>query len=166
MLICSVFSIHGQDDNLQLGKSNTLPGAAVYDLSDPTGVNIEVSLWGFIRFPGRYKVPIKTTFMDLMSYSGGPLETSNLREIRIVRGVTDTATAKNGVVMKLNYNDLLWEDKVRTDPKRNPLLQPGDVVVVMEQKRYGFRDDLMIIIPIISVLISLMTLLVTLKVVK
>jgi len=157
-----VLTVYSQDGNLQLGKSNTLPSAAVYDLSDPTGVNMEVNLWGFVRFPGRYKVPVTTTFMDLMSYSGGPLENSNLEEIRIIRGSIDSA-AKKREIIKLNYNDIMWEDKVRNDAKRNPVLQPNDVIIVMEEKRYTFRDDIMYIIPIVGTLITILTFIITLK---
>ena len=156
---------YGQNDNLQLGKSTTLPSAAVYDLSDQNGVNMEVNLWGFVRFPGRYKVPIKTTFIDLMTYAGGPLENSNLEEIRLIRGATDTIIKKKEIV-KLDYNDILWEDKVHVDSKRNPILQPGDVVVVMEQKKYFFRDDVMLIIPIIDIVVTVLTFMLTLKIVK
>jgi hypothetical protein len=153
---------YSQDGNLQLGKSNTQPSAAVYDLSDPTGVNMEVSLWGFVRFPGRYKLPVTTTFMDLMSYAGGPLENSNLEEIRIVSGATDTSV-KNKRITKLNYNDVMWEDKVKVDSKRNPVLLPNDVIIVMEERRYTFRDNLMYVLPIISAVISIITFIITLK---
>ena len=155
-------NIFSQDDNLQLGKSTTTPAAAVYDLSDPQGVNMEVNMWGFVRYPGRYKVPINTTFMDLMSYSGGPLENSNLEEIRIIRGANDS-TGKKGQVIKLNYNDMLWENKVHSDTKRNPVLQQGDFVVVMQEVRLKFRDDLMLIIPIITTVISLATFIISVR---
>ena len=157
-----VLTAYSQDGNLQLGKSNMAPTAAVYDLSDPTGINMEVNLWGFVRFPGRYKIPVSTTFMDLMSYAGGPLENSNLEEIRIVRGSIDSA-AKNREIIKLNYNDVMWEDKVRTDSRRNPILQPNDVVIVMEEKRSTFKEDLSFILPIVGTLISIMTFIITLK---
>ncbi len=161
MLVIAGISF-SQDENLQLGRSNTLPTAAVYDLSDPTGVNMEVSLWGFVRFPGRYRVPIKTAFMDLMSYAGGPLENSNLEEIRIVRNATDT-TSKRGQIIKLNYNDIMWEDKVKVDSKRNPILQPNDVIIIMEEKRYTFREDLYFILPIVGTIITIATFIITLK---
>ena len=162
VLLGFVLTTYSQDGNLQLGKSNTLPSAAVYDLSDPTGVNMEVNFWGFVRFPGRYKVPVTTTFMDLMSYAGGPLENSNLEEIRIVRGSIDSA-AKKREIIKLNYNDVMWEDKVHMDSKRNPVLQPNDVVIVMEENRSTFKEDLSFILPIIGTLITIVTFIITLK---
>ena len=151
-----------QNDNLQLGKSNTQTSAAVYDMSDPTGVNMEVSLWGFIRFPGRYRLPLKTTFMDLISYAGGPLEDSNLEEIRIVRNAIDTV-GKKGQIIKLNYNDVMWEDRVKVDSKRNPVLQPNDVIIIMQEKRYTFREDMLFILPLVGTIISIITFIITLK---
>jgi hypothetical protein len=100
--------------------------------------------------------------MDLMSYSGGPMESSNLEEIRIIRGALDS-TGKQGQVIKLNYNDMMWEDRVHSDTKRNPVMQAGDVVVVMQEIRYKFRDDLQLIIPIISTVLTVVTFIITLR---
>ena len=151
-----------QENNLQLGKPTTAPSAAVFDLSDPMGINMEVSLWGFVRYPGKYKVPVNTTIMDLLSYAGGPMEESDLKEIRILRGVTDT-TVKAGKIMILNYNDLLWEDKIHMDRDRDPILRDGDFVVVMKDTKYSFRDNLLIVLPLISTVITIITFIITLR---
>jgi len=162
VVILSIHITYSQDDdNLILGKSNKQTTAAVYDLSDPTGVNLEVSMWGTIRFPGRYRVPVNSTFLDLMSYAGGPLETSNLEDIRILRETNDPT--KKPQVIKLNYDDLLWADQVKTSSRVNPVLQSGDIILVPEQKRYTFRDNLIFFVPIVGALISIITLIVTLK---
>jgi hypothetical protein len=90
LLIAS--NVLSQDDDLILGNIKN-DNAALFDLSDPMGINMEVNLWGFVRYPGRYRVPVKTTFLDLMTYSGGPTNESNLKEIRILRNGNDTAKA-------------------------------------------------------------------------
>jgi hypothetical protein len=162
VLIISINLAWSQDDdNLILGKSNKQITAAVYDLSDPNGVNVEVSLWGTIRFPGRYRVPVNTTFLDLMSYAGGPLENTNLEDIRILRETNNQA--KKPQVIKLNYDDLLWENNVKTSARINPVLQSGDIILVLEQKRYTFRENLGFFFPIVTGMISIITLIVTLK---
>ncbi len=161
LLIVIIHSVPAQDNDLIVGKPPNSTTAAVYDLSNPEGVNIEVNLWGFVRYPGRYKVPYNTTFMDLMSYSGGPMENSNLSDIRIVRNLTDSSKAKT-VIIKLNYNDLLWGEKVKTTSKINPVLQSGDVVLVLEERRYSSREEFAFYIPFIASLISLATFIVTL----
>src|ERR1041384_6166684 len=151
VLILSVTITYSQDDdNLILGKTNKQSTAAVYDLSDPNGVNLEVSMWGIIRFPGRYRVPVNSTFLDLMSYAGGPLETSNLEDIRILRASNDPTQKPQ--VIKLNYNDLLWADQIKSGNRLNPVMQAGDIILVPEEKRYTFRDNLSFFLPIVGAL--------------
>jgi len=149
------------DDELILGKTNKLTSAAVYNLSDPFGANMEVNLWGFVRYPGRYIVPISTTFMDLMSFAGGPTENSNLEEIRILR-INDSLSKQPTKIIKLNYDDLLWQDNIKTNKTPvNPLLKAGDVILVREEKRYTFRENLAFYLPIITSVISVATFIIT-----
>jgi hypothetical protein len=161
ILVISGISFSQIDSSLILGLSQKNNAVSVYDLSDPTGVNMEVSLWGFIRAPGRYRVPINTTFMDIITFAGGPIEESNLEDIRIIRNVNDPG--KKTTVIKLNYNDLLWGEQVSTVPKINPVLQPGDYIIVQNEKRYTFRDYLITYVPIITSLVSIATLLITIS---
>lgn len=161
IFLASISSAISQND-LLLGKSNPTQAGAVYDLSDPTGVNIEVNLWGFVKFPGRYKVPYKTTFLDLMSYAGGPAENSDLESIRIYRRGNDSLSSKSEII-QLNYNDLLWSDKISSVRKMNPNLESGDVVIIQEHKRYSWREDVSFFLSIFISFISIVTLVVTLK---
>lgn len=162
LLIASVmllwFQTYSQDDDLILGNIKN-DNAALFDLSDPTGINMEVNLWGFVRYPGRYRVPVKTTFLDLMSYSGGPTNESNLEEIRILRNGNDPS--KNPEIIKLNYDDLLWGENVSKKQKLNPQLKPDDVVIVLQEKRYSFKEDVSFYLPIITSIISISTLIIT-----
>jgi protein involved in polysaccharide export with SLBB domain len=160
-LVISGISYSQIDSSLILGLSQKNNSAALFDLSDPTGINMEVNLWGYVRYPGRYRVPINTTFMDLISYSGGPTDESNLEDIRIIRGSNEQASKPK--VIKLNYDDILWGDQVSTQPKMNPILLPGDVVVILKEKRYTFRDNLLFYIPIFTSLISIATFIITLQ---
>jgi hypothetical protein len=162
VLITVIDSAYTQDDdNLILGKSNKQTTAAVYDLSDPTGINVEVNLWGFVRYPGRYRLPVNSTFLDLMSYAGGPLENTNLEDMRIVRHSNDAT--KKPQIIKINYDDLLWADEVKSGKRINPVLEPGDIILVLEQKRYSFRENLSFFLPIVYGIISVVTLIVTLR---
>ena len=161
LLVISGISYSQIDSSLILGLSQKNNGAAMFDLSDPTGVNIEVNLWGYVRYPGRYRVPINTTFMDLMSFSGGPTDESNLKEIRIIRNANDPSLKPQ--IIKMDYDDLLWGENVSSKPKINPVLIPGDVVVVLKERRYTFRDDMTLIIPIITTLVSVATLIITIS---
>lgn len=155
-----IFPVFSQDDDgLILGKSTKQTSAAVYDISDPNGVNIEVNLWGFVRLPGRYIVPVKTTFMDLMSYAGGPTETSDMKDMRIIRN--GTTPGEKPTLIKLNYDDLLWDEKITTVSKLNPELKSGDVVLILEEKRYTLRDNIGFFLPIITSVLTIATFILT-----
>ncbi|KXK42474.1 MAG: SLBB domain protein [Chlorobi bacterium OLB5] len=160
-LLFAAISYSQIDSNLILGLSTKSNSAALYDLSDPTGVNMEVNLWGYVRYPGRYRIPVNTTFMDIISFAGGPTDESNLEEIRIIRNANDQT--KKPSLIKLNYEDVLWEDNISGQPKLNPVLQPGDVIVIMKEKRYTFKEELSIYIPVLTSLISIATFIITLS---
>ncbi len=102
-----------------------LGGAAYYDLSFGAGLTIPVNLWGYVRVPGRYLVPSSTTLVQLISFGGGPTEYARLTDVRIIRDVRVDTTIVERVLV---YNLELYQ---RTgDPSQNPLLYPGDTVIV------------------------------------
>jgi hypothetical protein len=159
IIFAIVQTVYSQDSSFTLGKTEKLATVAVYDLSDPTGLNIEVNLWGFVRFPGRYRVPINTTFMDLLSFSGGPMETTNLSDMRIIR--TDVSGKPEVII--LNYGDLLWEEKIKNEKRINPVLKAGDVIIVPQERRYTFRDNLAFFVPIVSAILTVATFIITIS---
>lgn len=160
IVVCSFNCLYSQDDDLIIGTNAYKPNAAFYDLSDPKGVNMEVNLWGTVKLPGRYRVPVNTTFLDLISFSGGPAENSKLDDIRIFRALKDEMSKAE--IIKLNYNDMLYSDSPGAK-KQNPVLKSGDIVVVRQERRYSFREDISFILPIVTTLISVAILVVTLK---
>lgn len=151
---------YSQDDGFRLGKTNQQSTASVYDISDPEGVNIEVNLWGFVKFPGRYIIPHNSSLVDVLSFSGGPTESSNIEEIRILRPAIDSLNTKN-TILKLNYNDLLWGDNIKQSKMNNPILQSGDIIIVMEENRYTLRENLSFILPIVTGILTIATFILT-----
>lgn len=151
---------YSQIDEPTLGKDKIQSTAAFYDISDPLGVNIEVNLWGFVKYPGRYKIPYNSTLLDLLSFSGGPVENSDLREIRILRPGNDSLKTKSKII-KIDYNDFLWEENISQNSIKNPVLESGDVILVKQERRYTLRDNLLIVLPIVSSIVSIATLIVT-----
>ena len=90
MLLLSAIPIWGQIRDYELGsRADSRYGSNIYggffDFSDPEAINIKVSVWGFVQYPGRYVVPDYTSVMDLLSYAGGPTDDSNLDELRLYR---------------------------------------------------------------------------------
>lgn len=157
VLLCSV--VHGafaQDGKEKIGPEELkITGANYYNYADKERVNIEVNLWGYVKNPGKYLIPKGTTFLDLVTLGGGPVQDSNLEDIRIIRPKNDTLRITSDQIINLNYNDYLWGEKVSQTGKSNPVLMSGDIVLVPGSPRYFFRDNLSFILSISSVLISL-----------
>lgn len=142
---------YSQDIQLgtQLGNLRQQQGG-LHDYSDPTKINIKVAVWGFVRFPGRYIVPIETNVNDLLSYAGGPTTEAHLDDLRLARLLPDSSNQ----IIKLNYQDFLFYSEYTTG---NQLvqLQPGDILLVSGEPRFYFRDYLSVGLSIFSALISL-----------
>ncbi len=152
--------IFGQlNDGYQLGSKTQIKGqryGAYYDYSDPEAVNIKVNVWGFVRYPGKYNVPQYTSVAELISFAGGPLDDSDLEDLRIYR-------VENGKqqMIRFNYNDLMWEDQLESRIRKVPTLKPSDVLIVPGEPRLYFRDWFGISLSIISALSSLTILILT-----
>lgn len=145
-------SIYAQND-LQIGRGLgevRQTQGAFYDYSDPAGLNIKVSVWGFVKYPGKYVVPSYSTVEDLLSYAGGPTDDAHLDDLRLYRYDEDSSQ----VMVKINYNDLLWNEKIETLTK-TPDLLAGDILLVPGEPRLYFRDYVTLALSIVSTLISL-----------
>ncbi len=121
-----------------------------FDYSDPTSVNIKVSVWGFVKFPGRYVIPVYSNVNDLLSLAGGPTEDSYLDKLSILRMAPDSSQQ----LVHVPYEDLLWEEDIKSLSKA-PKIMAGDILVVPGEPRLYFKDYLSIGISIFSILISL-----------
>ncbi len=153
LLIASTF-IKAQEKNYELGSSFPNKGfqqGGYFDYSDPEAVNIKVSVWGWVRYPGRYTIPSYTSPADLLSYAGGPTDAADLQDLRLYRVNEDSTQS----MIKFNYNDLLYESRLETRYRKIPKLEAGDIMVVPGEPRLYFRDQLGIWMSIFSVLISL-----------
>lgn len=144
----------GQTRDYELGSSlysryNQQSG--YYDLSDPGSVNIKVSVWGFVRYPGKYTVPIYTTITDLLSYAGGPTDAAHLDDLRIYRSNEDGTQE----LIKFDYDDIMWESKLQTRTRTNPNIEAGDILVVPGAPRLYAREQVSIWVSVLSALISL-----------
>jgi hypothetical protein len=129
-----------------------------YDYSDPEALNISVSVWGFVKYPGRYMVPDYTKMIDLLSFVGGPTDDSNLDELRIYR-----IENNKEVMIPFDYNDLMWKDELDGKYKKVPTLKPSDILVVPGEPRLYFLDWFSIGLSLFSALISLTILVLTIQ---
>ena len=149
--------VFAQNNDIQMGsglnKFNITQGG-FFDCSDPTSINIKVSVWGFVKYPGKYIIPVYSKVNDLVSYAGGPTDEARLEEMRIVR--TDSISSKQ-IIFNLNYNDYLMDPKYSIDSSTQSL-KAGDVLLVSGSPRFYLHDYLTTILSLVSVLISLIIL--------
>ncbi len=129
-LVAAPTTAKGQETNL-LSHSGA-SSAAYYYISKPGEITMPINLWGHVRNPGRYEVPISTDIVQLVSYAGGPLPEANLSSVRINRTVRrDDAIRTVEYEVNLNHLDRL-DEKARD-------LEPGDTVFI-EASSYSFRE--------------------------
>lgn len=153
--------VFAQTEDLQVGGSyNQLRQnqGAYYDYSDPDAVNIKVAVWGFVKYPGKYVVPVYTTITDLLSFAGGPSDDSHLTKMKIIRTNADSTQS----TIEINYKDILWDTGVY-EINSLPKLLAGDVLVVPGEPKLYFKDYLSISLSIFSALISLAILIININ---
>ncbi|MCE1164396.1 MAG: SLBB domain-containing protein [Bacteroidetes bacterium] len=162
VLLLIPVAVMAQDINERLGIPEELKtGLFYYNYGDKNKLNIEVMVWGYIKAPGKYLIPQGTKFTELLTLCGGPSNDTKLEDVRIVRLKNDSLGIKQDTLFNLNYDDYLWQDKISTLARRNPVLMPGDMIIFPLESRFHFRDNLYLILSITSTLVSITTFLVT-----
>ncbi|MCB0722422.1 MAG: SLBB domain-containing protein [Ignavibacteriae bacterium] len=158
VVLTTVFPVfaNAQDSNdVKIGINElSKTGANYYNYADLDKVNIEVNLWGYVKSPGKYLIPQGTTAIDLITLGGGPTVDAMLNDIRIVRLKNDTLNISKDQIINIDYNDFLWEDKIKSGMKKNPVLMPGDIILIPGEPRYFFRENLGIILSVGSFLLT------------
>jgi hypothetical protein len=154
-LIVIIFasSQYAQNQDYELGTSlfDKYRGqTGLFDFSDPESVNMKVNVWGYVRYPGRYIVPIYTSAIELLSYAGGPTEAADLESLRIFKQNEDGTQS----LVKFSYQDIMWEDELASTRRFTPQLEGGDVLVVPGEPKLFFRDWLSVSFSIISTLVT------------
>ena len=91
----------------------------------------------------------------MISYSGGPTTDSKLEEIILYSPKNDSFNVSGDKILKINYDDLFWQENAIAKDRNNPLLSPGDILILKGEPRYFARDNVSFILSISSVLISL-----------
>lgn len=106
--------------------------AAYYFISKPGEITMSINLWGYVRNPGRYEVPISTDLVQLVSYAGGPLAEADLKSVKISRIVRrDDAIRTVEFMVNLYHLDKL-DEKARD-------LEPGDTIFI-DSPSFSWRD--------------------------
>ncbi|MBI2428136.1 MAG: hypothetical protein HYV29_04960 [Ignavibacteriales bacterium] len=95
-----------------------------YVIAKPFEVTMTVNVWGEVPLQGLYVVPVQTDIVQIISYSGGPKEKSDLEDILIYRATDSKKSNAQRTMMRVNVVDIVEGEK------RPLVLQPGDMIVV------------------------------------
>ncbi len=153
-LLLFAVNAQAQTQQYELGSEGLLrynQQSGFFDFSDPETLNMIVSLWGFVKYPGRYMVPVNTTITDLLSYGGGPSDDALLDDLRLYR-VFDDSTQ---IMIKFGMNELLHEPYLKRNKLQIPDLEAGDILLVPGEPRIYFQQSYSMWMAFFSVLISL-----------
>lgn len=134
------------ETSLGVSKSGA-SSAAYYFISKPGEITMSINLWGYVRNPGRYEIPISTDLVQLLSYAGGPLAEADLGAVKISRVVRrDDGIRTVEFIVNLRHLDKL-DDKARG-------LEPGDTIFV-DSPSFVWRDVFSILTTVAIILASI-----------
>lgn len=119
---------------------------------------MEVNVWGFVRSPGKYTVPISARLIDVISLAGGPSERAELDEVQVVHDQAIDSTITQ-LVRVIN----LEEYKRTGDPSSNPVLYPNDTIVIPGDSLNTFNQVLSVVSNVAVVTLSIIGLIFAFK---
>ncbi len=157
IIIILFLPLKAQDKDIKIGKIFPESRSALFDLSDPSQINIRVSIWGAVNAPGNYMVPQSTSVLDLISLAGGPTDDAKLDDLRIYRNGNDST----GAFIKFNLNEL-YSKETKKDLVLPPTLIASDVILIPSEPKMYWKDYLTLSLSATTALISLAVLIVNL----
>ena len=126
LVFCTVAPLFGQISANPQNASN-LGSAAYYKYTLPGDVPVVVSIWGTVRFTGRYELKRGSTLGDAVSLAGGPIERG------IAVGQTDRAITVTLSRQRLDGREIVFQSELSSvlESESNlPVLNEGDVVYI------------------------------------
>ncbi len=138
-----------QLSDFERSRRNT---AAYFNYAEEGDVTMHVSVWGAVRYPGLYEVPIGTQLSELLSIAGGP--TVGERTRRSKRTVTIKLFRDSGV-----GRSVIYEQKAKNGVNatgRDIQVMNGDVLGVEAVVKQGlsWRDLFSVITAFASVALA------------
>jgi protein involved in polysaccharide export with SLBB domain len=132
-------------------------GGAYYNFAGEGGCALKVSVWGYVRNPGRYNVPCETDLIDLLSFCGGPLDRgaeSFLYRIKVVRRGGIDSQYEIARVFEVDVERFLQLTSMPSSTSEL-LLFPGDLIIVDGKESRG--DTILRIAQIVVAITSIIT---------
>lgn len=83
-----------------------------------------VKIWGEVKQPGLYDIPIGTDLIELISSAGGPTDNAKLSKIKLIHAVPDSIT--NQLVFEIDVKEFLESGDIELIPE----IKPNDTIIV------------------------------------
>ncbi len=130
-----------------------------YIIGEDGKLQFTVHIWGEVRIPGEYIVSDKTDLLELISKAGGPTEYSNLKNVKITRGLLSITSSAGPIEREAYRNIMMNQASQKRIVKINlhkilesqefeqllPTLQPGDVVQVGKNNWFRWQTVIRVV---------------------
>jgi len=124
---------------ISFGQDETLD----YYLNSETGLmEMSVQIFGAVQHPGMVSVTAKTDLISLLAIVGGATENASLSSVKIIHRSFQSQ-------QKVQIVDI--EEFFKNGESENPILQPGDIVIISTKKSSKWKS----ILPIISTVLQI-----------
>ena len=170
VLFCTIMFIvlccgnaNAQDDKERIGYEEILKtGVNYYNYADKDKVNIEVIVWGGIKNPGKYLIPVGTTVIDLITLAGGPVSEETIEYVKLIRMKNDSLNTQTDKIINLDYRGFFDREKKSYYKYVNPVVEAGDMITIPIEEEMTFwdyfKDVYGYVIPLAALILSILNL--------
>ena len=144
VLTSAIFSQNKSSKILDIYNETIDVNKKRYITSETGEIMINVNIWGHVNAPGIQTVPDGTDFVSLFSEVGGPLNGSNLSNIKLYRAYPDS----NGFsVYSVNLNSFIKNG----DRSGFFKIKPNDTIIVKKKRLYFLIEQLNMLNSVIGI---------------
>ena len=136
-------------------------GINYFNYSDPDKINIEVIVLGGVKIPGKYLIPQGTTVIDILGLSGNILKEEIADNIKLIRNAQNNGKLTDNSIVTLKYRDLFKDQPLTSINTSNPVLLPGDILIIPIMPEKTFWDYFTEISVIVTPLVTIGTLIIS-----
>jgi hypothetical protein len=136
-------------------------GVNYFNYSDPDKKNIEIIVLGGVKNPGKYLVPDGTTVIDILGLSGNIVKEETADNIRLIRSTQKGGKLTDYSIITLEYRDLFKDKLLKTVNTSNPILLPGDMLIIPITPVKTFWDYFQDVSSVITPIVTIFTLIIS-----
>jgi hypothetical protein len=131
---------YSQTDSALYGDALKKIGQNYFNFSNPSTENFEVYVWGGVKNPGIYLIPVGTDLIKLITLTGGAPDDRMYESFKLIRPKTRTGNMKTDSAFVFNYQDFFDSEKKGSFQKNNPELKAGDILIFPLRPEKDFWD--------------------------